>query len=102
MIKQNTKDTRLHRRITDGAPQHFKHSDIAYYLSRQQIETLIKGAWLFHATAHGKDLGDSEGGACKHVGDRVQMEAGEGKTMKIHDASASVYRSVTGPNGHLV
>ena len=41
---------------------------------------------VFGATAHRKDMADSEGGADKHHIEKVQMAAKEGETIKIIDA----------------
>lgn len=72
-------------RITDGAPQHFKLADLALWTSKQQTETGIASEHLFGATAHRKDLSDSECGGAKHCVHRKQMSAKEGETSTVKD-----------------
>lgn len=94
-IKSNMKDIRKRTRITDGAPQHFKLADMALWTSRQQVETGIRSENVFGATAHRKDLSDSECGGAKHVVHRVQMGCGEGETSKVkepYDAYLTIKR----------
>jgi hypothetical protein len=40
---------------------------------------------MFRATAHGKDLSDSENGACKNAADRHQIAADDTEVSKIKD-----------------
>lgn len=92
-IKQNMTDIRKRIRITDGAPQHFKLADLALWTSGQQVQTGILSEHLFGATAHRKDLSDSECGGAKHVVHRVQMASREGETSKVktpHDAFLTI------------
>lgn len=76
----------VHRtRITDGAPQHFKLADLALWTSKQQCETGISSEHLFGATAHRKDLSDSECGGAKHCVHRKQMTSMAGETSKVKE-----------------
>lgn len=82
-IKENMVDIRKRVRITDGAPQHFKLAHLALWTSCQQMQTGIQSENLFGATAHRKDLSDSECGGAKHVVHREQMGSREGETSKV-------------------
>ena len=82
-IKANMMNITKRIRITDGAPQHFKLADTALWTSKQQVETGILSENLFGATAHRKDLSDSECGGAKHVVHRVQITSGAGETSKV-------------------
>lgn len=84
-IKENMIDIRKRIRITDGAPQHFKLAHMALWTSKQQVETGILSVNLFGATAHRKDLSDSECGGAKHVVGNEQMRSKEGETSKVKD-----------------
>ena len=88
-IKLNMTNITKRIRITDGAPQHFKLAEMALWTSKQQVETGITSENLFGATAHRKDLSDSECGGAKHAVHRKQMTSGAGETSKVkepHDA----------------
>lgn len=84
-IKENMVDIQKRIRITDGAPQHFKLAHMALWTSKQQVETGILSENLFGATAHRKDLSDSECGGAKHVVTREQMKSVEGETSRVKD-----------------
>lgn len=84
-LKENMTDIKKRIRITDGAPQHFKLAHMALWTSKQQVETGILSENLFGATAHRKDLSDSECGGAKHCVSNEQMRAKDGETSKVKD-----------------
>lgn len=84
-IQQNMLNITKRIRITDGAPQHFKLAHMALWTSKQQVQTGILSENLFGATAHRKDLSDSECGGAKHEVHRHQMKSGLGETSKVKD-----------------
>ena len=44
--------------FTDGAPQHFKLSALAYWVSTIPVKFNLVMDWYFRATAHAKDKSD--------------------------------------------
>ena len=52
-------------------------------MSPLQAEHGIQLEHVYQATAHAKDLSDSECGGAKHAVEKAQMKAAEGETSKV-------------------
>ena len=56
---------------------------MALHTSKQKVEQGIRLEHVYQATAHAKDLSDSECGGAKHAVDALQMTSKEGETSKV-------------------
>ena len=82
-------DIKRRIRISDGGPNHLKLADLALHTSKQKIEQGILLEHIYQATAHAKDLSDSECGGAKHAVEKLQMTAEDGETSKVSCLLAS-------------
>ena len=82
-IRENMIDIHTRIRISDGGPNHLKLADLALHTSKQKVEQGIRLEHVYQATAHAKDLSDSECGGAKHAVDALQMTSKEGETSKV-------------------
>ena len=88
-IRENMIDIKRRIRISDGGPNHLKLADLALHTSKQKIEQGILLEHIYQATAHAKDLSDSECGGAKHAVEKLQMTAEDGETSKVSCLLAS-------------
>ena len=104
-LKANLPCVHTRIRISDGGPNHLKLADLCLHTSKQkvrcfcsyicqgpvepwpclrwQVEHGIQLEHVYQATAHAKDLSDSECGGAKHTVEKAQMKANEGETSKV-------------------
>ena len=61
-MKTNLLDTKEHVMMTDGAPQHYKHSSNGGWISHHYNKHGIRLRWLVGAPGHRKDVMDGESG----------------------------------------
>ena len=79
-------DFNVHFIYSDGAPQHFKLTKIAHWISTQKVRHGTLMDWNYRGTSHGKDRSDGALGQDKNAADRHQMTADEGVVGRIQCA----------------
>ena len=86
-LKTNLLNVTQNIKVTDGAPQHFKHSCNGGWMSLCHQKHGIKLRWVVGAAGHRKDVMDGEGGQAKNKADGHQIsESGMGESTAIQNA----------------